>query len=665
MSNIVNRFLRTEERTLYALLIGIDDYPKVGHQLKGCKNDVQDMQAFLAEYAVGVNLQIRKLVDEAATRSHIIEAMLNLKVAKNGDSCLVFYSGHGSRGESPAFFHHIDIDGKLESIVCHDSRLPGGRDLTDKELSHLIWEITYDPVAKKDKGIHLAMVFDCCHAGGNTKEGVQSRGISDGEIPAELANFYGYQAFDRRVTATGIHYSPKRGSHIHLAAAKSTETAKEQVLDGKRRGVYTYLLLELLRSHQGELTYTELQNALYIRMQNEKAGQTPQAEFVLTQGDTSTFLQLRPLQRPPAFVVSYQQELKVWVVNMGQIHGLDPRQATEIRFYLPALALSISPEKVHLSHSSLVDIGVQDKNAVFLAYLQSLPQTVLSVGIEEGASYLSIFQAKASTSFSLVKDEPDLSHYLAFQSNQLSIRQRPGNILLYENKEAFTPAIAPDYIRILEKIAQWTRLQQLQHQNSYIKDHHFQLEIWRQEGADAYASEEAAPKEKLVLSPAGIDFNYLWEKHYRRQREAWLEPAMRVRFTNRSGRALYLAGLYLQADYKITDRFCPITEIPPDKSFDFQYRTKKGRLYTSIFLSIYDELQQQGVQHITEYLKLLISYKPFDISPWKQDGLFSRLTSTKADTPKTKGIGRPEEHIFGGEREWRVVDIKLHIRKNS
>lgn len=665
MSNIVAEFLRTDEHTLYALLIGIDDYPKVGYQLKGCKNDVQDVETFLKEYATGMNLQIRCLTDQAATRSHIIAALLELQVAKAGDTCLVFYSGHGSRGKSPAFFHHIDIEGKLESIVCHDSRLPGGKDLTDKELSHLIWEITYDPIARKDKAIHLCMIFDCCHAGGNTKEGVQSRGISDGEIPTELADFHGYQAFDQRLTATGIHYSPKRGPHIHLAAAKSTETAKEQVLEGKRRGVYTYLLLELLRSHQGELTYTELQHALYIRMQNEKVGQTPQAEFVLTQGDTSTFLQLRPLQRPPAFVVSYQHELKAWLVNMGLVHGLNPRKATESRFYLPALELSISPEKVHVSHSTLADIGAPDKKAVFLAYLQSLPQAVLSVGIEEGASYLSALQSNASTSFSLVKDTPDLPHYLAFHSHQLSIRQRPRNILLYKKPEAFSPAIAPDYIRILEKIAQWTRLQQLQHQDSYIKQQHFQLEIWRQEGADAYASEELAPKEKIEYSSTGIDFNYLWKKPYQRQEEAWLEPAVRLRFTNRSSKTLYLAGLYLQADYKITDRFCPIVEIPPGKPFDFQYRTKKGRLYTSIFLSIYDELQQQGVQQITEYLKVLISYKPFDIRPWKQDGLFSRLSPTKADTPKTKGIGRPEDHIFGGEREWRVVDIKLHIQKNS
>lgn len=665
MSNIVAEFLRTDERTLYALLIGIDDYPTVGHQLKGCKNDVQDVEAFLKEYATKVNLQIRCLTDQAATRSNIIAALLNLQVAKAGDTCLVFYSGHGSRGKSPAFFHHIDIEGKLESIVCHDSRLPGGKDLTDKELSHLTWEITYDPIARKDKGIHLCMAFDCCHAGGNTKEGVQSRGISDGEVPSELANFHGYQAFDQRVTATGIQYSPKRGPHIHLAAAKSTETAKEQVLEGKRRGVYTFLLLELLRAHQGELTYTELQHALYIRMQNEKMGQTPQVEFVLTQGETSTFLQLRPLQRPPAFVVSYQHELKAWLVNMGQVHGLDARKATQCRFYLPALELSISPEKVHLSHSTLADIGAEDKKAVFLAYLQSLPQAVLSVGIEEGASYLPALQSNTISSFSLVKDTPDLSYYLALHSNQLSIRQRPGNILLYKNTEAFTPAIAPDYIRILEKIAKWTRLQQLQHRNSYIKDQHFKLEIGRQVGADAYESEEVAPTEKVELLSTGIDFDYIWKKHYHRQQEAWLEPALRLRFTNRSGKTLYLAGLYLQADYKITDRFCPMVEIPSGKSFNFQYRTKRGRLYTSIFLSIYDELQQQGVQQITEYLKLLISYKPFDISTWKQDGLFSRLNSTKAIMPKTKGIGRREDHILGGEREWRMVDIKLHIRKSS
>ncbi len=663
MSNTVAKFLETDERSCYALLIGIDAYPKVGHQLKGCKNDVQAMQAFLEEYAVEVNLQIRCLVDEAATRSNIIEAILNLKVAKAGDSCLVFYSGHGSRGESPAFFQHIDIDGKMESIVCYDSRLPGGRDLTDKELSHLTWKITYDPIARKDKDIHLSMIFDCCHAGGNTKEGVQERGISDGEIPSQLADYHGHLAFDRQQTSTGTFYTPKRGPHIHLAAAKSTERAKEQVLDGKRRGIYTYLLIELLRSHQATLTYSELQNALYIRMQNEKASQTPQAEFLMEQGDTAAFLQLRLLHRPAAFVVSYQEELSAWVINMGQVHGLDPRKAVEMDFYLPALGRSLSPEKIHLSHSTLAEIEQENKKGVFLAYLQKLPEPLLSVGVDEEADYFPYLNKYPSAYFKLIKDAPHVAHYLALNASQLAILHRSEDYILYEDKQAFSEAIAPDYIRILEKIAKWSHLQQLQQQNSFIKDQHFELEIWRQLGADAYESEAAAPKEKVELSPAGIDFDYIWKKHYRRQREAWLEPAVRLRFTNRSGKKLYLAGLYLQADYKITDRFCPITEIPPGKSFDLQYRTKKGRLYRSLFLSIYDELEQQGIQHITEYLKLFISYKPFDISPWKQDGLFSRLNQTKADTPKTKGIGRREDHILGGDREWRIVDIKLHIRK--
>lgn len=665
MSNTVAKFLETDQRTIYALLIGIDDYPKVGHQLKGCKNDVQAMQAFLEEYALGINLQIRCLVDDAATRSTIIDAMLNLQVAKAGDSCFVFYSGHGSRGESPPFFQHIDIDGKMESIVCYDSRLPGGKDLTDKELSHLTWEITYDSAAKKNKEIHLTTIFDCCHAGGNTKEGVQERGISDGAIPSQLVNYHGHQAFDRQPTSTGVLYTPKRGPHIHLAAAKSIERAKEQVLDGKRRGIYTYLLLELLRSHRATLTYTELQNALYIRLQNEKAGQTPQAEFILEQGDTSTFLQLAPLQRPAAFVVSYQQELAAWVINMGQVHGLTPQKAAEVSFSLPALGRSLSLEKIHLSHSTLADIEYEDKKSVFLAYLQALPEPILSIGVDPVADYFPYLSGHNSAYFKLVKDAPHLAHYLAFDAHQLAIRHRSEDYLLYEDTQAFSDAIAPDYIRILEKIAKWSRLQQLQQQHSYIKDQHFELEIWRQLGADASVSEDTAPKEKVQPSADGIEFDYVWKKHHRRQRMEWLEPAVRIRFTNRSGKTLYIAGLYLQADYKITDRFCPITEIPPGKSLDFQYRTKKGRLYRSLFLSIYDELEQQGIKRISEYLKLFISYKPFDISPWKQDGLFSRLSPTSVDTQKTKGIGRPEDHVLGGDRDWRVIDIKLHIQKNS
>ena len=76
-----------------ALCVGINDYPGTGSDLRGCVNDARDWEKELADR--GYEVQI--LLDGAATRAGMVEALTALiNEAKEGD-CLVFtFSGHGS-----------------------------------------------------------------------------------------------------------------------------------------------------------------------------------------------------------------------------------------------------------------------------------------------------------------------------------------------------------------------------------------------------------------------------------------------------------------------------------------------------------------------------------------------------------------------------------------
>jgi hypothetical protein len=51
-------------RTLYALLVGIDAYRNPVPPLRGCRNDIEDVHAFLRTRCAGeVRMPVRQLLD--------------------------------------------------------------------------------------------------------------------------------------------------------------------------------------------------------------------------------------------------------------------------------------------------------------------------------------------------------------------------------------------------------------------------------------------------------------------------------------------------------------------------------------------------------------------------------------------------------------------------
>ena len=154
-------------RTIYALLIGIDDYPAPIPSLHGCVNDIDAFAGYLSERVAkdqGVALNLKTLKNFEATRQAVInEFRTHLGNAKKGDIALFYYSGHGSQEQAPEEFWKIEPDHLDETLVCFDSRDPGNWDLADKELAKMISDVAAN-------GPHVALILDCCHSGSGTRE---------------------------------------------------------------------------------------------------------------------------------------------------------------------------------------------------------------------------------------------------------------------------------------------------------------------------------------------------------------------------------------------------------------------------------------------------------------------------------------------------------------
>src|SRR5262245_50624968 len=116
--------------TVYALLVGINDYPAPVNPLRGCVNDVKRMLTFLQQHTQHGEFTLAPLLLTSGDQENTAEitptrqAVINgfrthLRQACHNDVALFYYSGHGSQAPSPPEFWHLEPDRLDETLVCY------------------------------------------------------------------------------------------------------------------------------------------------------------------------------------------------------------------------------------------------------------------------------------------------------------------------------------------------------------------------------------------------------------------------------------------------------------------------------------------------------------------------------------------------------------------
>jgi len=321
------------QRTIYALLVGIDDYPIPSHKLNGCVNDVNAIHEFLDFRCKSENteLKVLKLLNHEATKDNIVRGFLeHLGTATNQDDAFFYFSGHGAQEVAPPEFWQVEPDKLNESMVCVDSRTASGGvgDLVDKEISYLLWKVSA-------KNPRILVVMDCCHSGSGTRSTTPSKlEYTTRQIPMankmrKINEYLGFNEGFYQIRADG-QVVMKRGNYVALAAARANEFAKETTLDGQKRGAFNYSLIETLKAAKGDLSYGDLMSKVKAKVISLVPEQNPQIEIcVPTQIEGA--VQLASLDNtflgglPPKedfLRIYYRDDVKSWVVNMGQMQGL-------------------------------------------------------------------------------------------------------------------------------------------------------------------------------------------------------------------------------------------------------------------------------------------------------------------------------------------------------
>jgi len=271
----------TAEPTRWALLIGIDQYPRLPEswQLSGCANDVETMAQLLIDRFGFPGEQVIKLVDVAAKRADILAAIDSL-VARvgRGDCVVVHYSGHGSQAPS---LDPDEVDGQDETILPHDavrdSDPPVDLDIHDKQIHAWLERLT--AVTE-----NVTLIFDSCHSGGVTREagGARARWVpADRRLMARRASVPRMRSASQRSREVGPSgWVPLGQRYVLIAGCQSSECSCELTAPaaGVQHGALTYFLGQELLGAGTDTTYRDVFEAAAARVTGNWSLQHPQLE---------------------------------------------------------------------------------------------------------------------------------------------------------------------------------------------------------------------------------------------------------------------------------------------------------------------------------------------------------------------------------------------------
>ncbi|MBM4273473.1 MAG: DUF4384 domain-containing protein [Deltaproteobacteria bacterium] len=247
-----------------ALLIGINTYknlpfkdPVSGREffnLSGPVNDVTLMREMLSSQFAFRPGDIKVLLNEQATRAHILKTFEEwlIQGSKPGDLVFFYFSGHGTRVPD---LDGDEADGFDEALCPHDfiplaRTVQETRTILDDELGVLLRRLS---------GREVVVFMDSCHAGDITRGWggqVYSRMEPTAAIQSRFLPVNLPQVRGGSVRWQGKMQMEIPSGQIYLASCAAHQTAVEMNFGHGRGGAMTFAFLEALRGQHP--TYRQL-----------------------------------------------------------------------------------------------------------------------------------------------------------------------------------------------------------------------------------------------------------------------------------------------------------------------------------------------------------------------------------------------------------------------
>ena len=243
-----------------ALLVGINKYPDPRNELRGCINDILDMEYFITEAnKIYLKENIKKLTNQEATKKEIIKQLHWLiQDAEVEDQLLFHYSGHGA--QAPTLTSYLEKDG-LDEIICpYDYDGTNSTCIRDKEFAQIFATIP--------KGVHFVWISDSCHAEDLSRDvnGIHYR------------NFSGITHIEKASNMSPINTSLNGAL---LSACQSHELSADAYINNRFNGAFTHYLIENLRKYCHEKSMRSIVELVNKDLAKNGYDQSPQTEGLL------------------------------------------------------------------------------------------------------------------------------------------------------------------------------------------------------------------------------------------------------------------------------------------------------------------------------------------------------------------------------------------------
>jgi len=251
-----------------ALLVGINAYPNPSNNLRGCVNDIVDMENFIAsKNKIYPKENIRTLTDNCATKKGILTAIDWLLLgASAGDQILFQYSGHGAQipSHSPA----IEKDG-LDEIICpYDFRGEAAAEsaISDKEFASIF--------AKIPQGVHFVWISDSCHSEDLSRKQTIN-------LDTRFRRFNHEPQLDLTTPAASLSAAPIPLHGALLSGCASHQLSADAYINNRFNGAFTHYLIKNLSQYGQDASMQDIIKYVNIDLMNNDYDQNPQSEGML------------------------------------------------------------------------------------------------------------------------------------------------------------------------------------------------------------------------------------------------------------------------------------------------------------------------------------------------------------------------------------------------
>jgi len=264
-----------------ALLVGINKYPDPRNELRGCVNDILDMEDFISSAnKVYVHENIKKLIDKQATKNDIVKQIKwLLDGAVAGDQLLFHYSGHGA--QAPTQNYQLEKDGLDELICPYDYDGTATTTLRDKEFANLFATIP--------KGVHFVWISDSCHAEDLSRDLNNNKSVIYRQFQGVIPIMEGIAPinFDIRLKKEGASFKsipvpitkPLNGAF--LSACASHELSADAFINNRYNGAFTHYLIKNLKQYSTSKNMQAIIKLVNLDLDKNGYDQNPEIEGLL------------------------------------------------------------------------------------------------------------------------------------------------------------------------------------------------------------------------------------------------------------------------------------------------------------------------------------------------------------------------------------------------